>query len=203
VKNVEVGYRGKLHKVVQADVAAFGQDVAHLIANDPTNGLPVFKINRFNYQQIGVEGGVRYYPTTTASAYLNYSFVYSRDKDTGDQIKEFPMHIGGLGGELRLPWRTRLNLDTYWVFAYEPNVTHLTPGAQVPVITNRNENAANQMYVSLRVGRLLYQDKVEVFLMGKNLMGFWRDAANLRMYPSENIQPIGAMVMAGLTLKGN
>jgi len=53
------------------------------------------------------------------------------------------------------------------------------------------------------VGRLLYQDKVEVFLMGKNLMGFWRDAANLRMYPSENIQPIGAMVMAGLTLKGN
>jgi len=203
VRNLEVGYRARMFGMLHADLAAFGQEVTNLIANDPANGIPAFKINRFNYRQIGFEMGLRFYPTVTTSAYLNYSFVYSEDSNTGARIKEFPTHIGGLGAEIRLPWRARLSMDTYCVFDYQPNVTHLSPGASLSVLMNEKRWAADQVLVNLRAGHMLYKEAVEVFVMGKNLVGLFRESAGLRMYPIESVQPIGATLLAGVIVNTN
>lgn len=203
VVNIEAGYRARMLGMLHADVAVFGQKVANLIANDPSNGIPAFKINRFNYQQLGFEMGLRFYPTASTSAYLNYAFVYGKDSDTGARIKEFPTHIAGAGVEVRLPWHARLSMDSYCVFDYQPNVTHLNPGVTLPVLYNERRSAADQVLVNLRAGRILFRDAIEVFVMGKNIAGLWRGPSSLRMYPIESVQPIGATLLAGVIVNTN
>jgi outer membrane receptor for ferrienterochelin and colicin len=198
--NVDFGYRGKLFEMVHADITLFAQDVSKLTGNVPENVIPVYKINRFDYQQLGLETGFKVYPTSILSTYINYAFVYTVDKNTKQHIKEFPMHIAGLGAELRLPWRTRLNLDSYWVFTYRPYVSAIVSDAIIPLTTNENRDAANQIVINLRIGHLFFNDQLEAYLMGKNLVGFFSGPEDLRMYPLNSVQPIGGTVMVGLNL---
>ncbi|MBN2718213.1 MAG: TonB-dependent receptor [Deltaproteobacteria bacterium] len=203
LNNIEVGYQGRWRKQFQADLSVYGQDVTDLTENNRANALPVFKVNRFNYQQLGMELGLTYKPSNQFSTYLNYSFVYSSDTESHRRIREFPAHIGGIGARLSPAPHTRINVDTYWVFDYSPDVSQLIPDSEPPVSIVANEKAADQMVVNIRLGRLLWNDQIEIFIAGKNLLAPLRDPNQLRMYPIYAAQPIGTTMFIGLNLTAN
>ena len=171
-----MGYRGILFDALRVDAVAFFQQIRRVIGDIPLTMVPSYRENLYGYDQVGTEIGLEFFPTRTFSAFLNYTFLYSRDHDRGVLVKEWPMHLYGLGGELRLPWRSRLNAEAYLVFDYRPTISGLigldTP---YPHFLWRQVQAPDQAFVNLRFGRFFFDDKAELFVMAKNILGFLRD----------------------------
>ena len=74
--------------------------------------------------------------------------------NNGDRLTDWPMHIYGLGAELRLPWRARLNLDAYLVFDYQPTMSELvTSDSGMMLVDWKTAQTADQAFINLRLGR--------------------------------------------------
>ncbi len=201
--SIELGYRGMPWPKLRVDAVFFGQQIEDIISDIPLNFIPVYRDNVGAVDQLGVELGATYVPTETLSLYLNYTFLYSRDRQTDQRTKEWPGHLYGLGGELRLPFRSRLNLDAYLVFDYRPTVSFFAGiDSPNPYVGWERRQAADQALVNLRWGKFFYEDKGEFFLMLKNILGFVRRPDGLRMQPLESLQPLGGTVLMGIQVKG-
>ena len=203
LRSIELGYRGLLARALRLDSVAFAQEARDLIGSSGEIGVPAYLENLRSIYQFGVELNLRFVPTQLFSAYLNYAFTYTRDQETETSLQEWPVHLCGLGIEWRLPWRTRLNADAYLVFNYEPVVSSFsTPNSRVYTVVFLPTQAPEVAWIDLRVGRFFYLDRAELFLAVKNVLGFFRDPVDLRMYPSPAIQPIGGTLLLGLNVKG-
>ena len=199
--SLELGYRGLLFEALRIDAVLFGQQVKGLIHTVEENISPSYKINREDYYQAGVELGLRWSPSPNLSTYLNYTFTYSLDVETNEMLKEWPVHLYGAGVEWRLPWRARLNANAYLVFDYEPIVSVVNnwgSSAQYKVWEKRQ--AADAAFLDLRLGRFFFQDRAEIFVMAKNILGFFRETDGLRMYPQSFVEPIGGTLLVGISL---
>ena len=71
-----------------------------------------------------------------------------------------------------------------------------------PYFEWEQRQAADQAIINLRFGKFFFNDRAEVFLAVKNLVGFWRDEEGLRMLPHENMQAIGGTFLIGLRARG-
>ena len=198
LRSLEVGYRGILFDALRVDAVAFGQQIRDVIGDIPLNILPSVRQNLYGYDQVGLELGLKYYPTRTLSASFNYSFLYSSDHRSGDQVKDYPVHLYGLGAELRLPWRSRITTDAYLVFDYKPSVSYFVGlDSFNPYIQWERVQAPDQIFWNLRYGRFFLDDRAELFLMARNIVGFFRDPKGLKMWPVESAQPIGGLISWG------
>lgn len=200
---MEAGYRGLLFDSLRVDAVAFVQRVEGLIDDVRDNVLPVIKENLDDLEQAGIELGLGLTPSTSLSAYLNYTFTWTRDADSHQARKEWPVHIWSLGAELRLAWHMRLNLDAYLVFDYQPTISSVENAAGgYPQLVWERTQAADHAFVNLRLGRFFFEEKVEAFVMAKNLAAFFRGPDGLRTYPHPGVEPIGGAVLAGVRLRG-
>jgi iron complex outermembrane receptor protein len=197
---IELGYRGTILESLWLDAVVFGQQVNGLIGNIQENIQPMTKDNLQDFNQIGIELEIQLNPTKKFSGYLNYAFIYSIDADTEEQAKDWPVHIYGIGGELRLPFKARFNLDAYLVFDYAPLTSWAATNIGLPLTLWQNTQAADTAWIDLRLGRYFFDGNVEIFLAVKNLVGFFRESSGLRMYPVNTFQPIGGTFMIGISL---
>ena len=199
---IELGYRGLLFDALRVDAVLFGQEVKGLIQPVQENITPSYKVNRDAYYQAGLELGLRWSPSANLSTFLNYTFTYSMDAESKEMLKEWPLHIYGLGVEWRLPWRSRLTADAYLIFDYEPTISTVVDwsGSNQYKLWEKRQ-AADTAFINLRLGRYFFEDRAEIFLMAKNLLGFFRETNGLRMFPQDFVEPIGGTVLIGITLR--
>ncbi len=200
---MELGYRARLFEKLRLDAVVFGQQIRNIIGPVRGTVMPSYQDNLDNVDQVGLEAGLSWAPWTRLRTSLNYTFVYSRVPDSGDWDKNWPVHLWSLGTELRLPWRSRFNLQVYLIFDHKPWVSSLNNlDSDYPYFDWQQRQAADQAVVNLRFGKFFFDDQAEVFFAVKNLVGFWRDDAGLRMLPHENLQPIGGTLLIGLIARG-
>ncbi len=201
---LELGYRARLFDKLRLDAVVFGQQVRNLIGPPRNTVMPLSLDNINDMDQLGLELGISWAPLTRLRTNLNYTFVYSRMPDSGEWDKTWPAHLWSLGAEWRLPKRCRLNLHAYLIFDHKPSLASLhNVDSDFPYFDWEQRQAADQALVNLRLGKFFNDDQAEVFLALKNIVGFWRDEAGLRMLPHENVQPIGGTILIGLSVRGS
>jgi outer membrane receptor protein involved in Fe transport len=203
VYSLEAGYHGLLMSLFRLEAVVFAQRINGLIDSVHENVTPLYQVNSESIEQVGIELGLRYNPSKALSTYLNYCFTYSREQESQEQIKDWPLHIYGLGAEFRLSPQDRINLGAYMIFDYQPTVMEWS-GAEtgMPVSFWKKIQAPDQAIINLRFGHFFLEHQAEVYLAVKNLLGFFRDPPGLKMYPQNNMQPIGGMILVGLKVLG-
>ena len=201
---LELGYRARLFDKLRLDAVLFGQQIRNLIGPVQDTIMPLSLENINDMDQLGLELGLSWAPFARLRTNLNYTFVYSRIPDSGEWDKTWPAHLWSLGAEWRLPKRCRLNLFVYLVFDHKPTLASLRNiDSGFPYFDWEQRQAADQALVNLRLGKFFFDDQAEVFFAIKNLVGFWRDEAGLRMLPHKNVQPIGGTILIGLSVRGS
>ena len=85
---VEAGYLGRPAEGFRLEAVVFYQNVDGLIGARQVNAIPSMSENVQSLDQVGVELGLQYAPMDKLSTYVNYAYVYSRDRETGDQVKD-------------------------------------------------------------------------------------------------------------------
>ncbi len=202
--SLELGYRGKLFNMVMVDAVVFGQRIYDIIKQNEELSVPFYSVNSHSYDQIGTELGLNFIISNKLSLYLNYTFLYEKNLDTGKEEKEWPMHLYGLGGEWRLPGRNRLCADLYLVFDYRPTNWIAVPeeGVNNSLMSLRRQQAADQALLNLRFGHFFYEDRAELYLVIHNLAGFFRGESGLRMVPWESFPALGGSFLIGISIKG-
>ncbi|HOX45632.1 MAG TPA: TonB-dependent receptor [Myxococcota bacterium] len=199
----ELGYQGLLYEGLRLDAVLFGQAVQDLVGMVRETRVPLFMENVQDLYQVGLELALSYSLAQVLRAYLNYTFVYSLDAESLDAVKDWPTHLWSFGLEAALPAEVRLGLDVGLVFDYRPLVASASsPTTGVGRLDWSARQAADAAHIDLRLSKRLFDDHVEVFLMVRNLVGFFREPAGLKSIPEDYALPIGGTVLAGLRLGG-
>jgi outer membrane cobalamin receptor len=116
--NYELGLEKKLEQWAVAKIAGFYREVDDLI-NWAAGPDFVFRPSNIDSAQIwGVEAEVALHPAKGWSFPLNYSFLYPRDKKTGDPIPFRPKHMVNAGVEYVSPMGLKANLKGRYVRYY-------------------------------------------------------------------------------------
>jgi len=200
---LELGYQGKLWQGLRLEAVVFGQRVDDLVGLTRETRAPIFKENVQSVHQAGLELSLRYLDPDRVRASLSYTFIYSLDADTGAVVKDWPMHLWSLGADVELGLGFSLGVQAGLQFDYRPLVAvPITPDLGTMRIEWQPRQAADQARVDLRLGKRLFDGTVEIFLMARNLAGFFREAQGLQGIPMDYAQPIGGSLLLGVRAGG-
>jgi outer membrane receptor protein involved in Fe transport len=197
---VELGYLGSPLPTLSLETTVFAQRLSNGVERVRRDVFPSFRVNSPALEQVGWEAGIQATPWVPLTLRTSYTLMYGRDAESGERSREWPTHLFNLAAT----WRrgaTHLRADTNLVFDYVPTVTkRLDPDTIRSRVAFENERAAPAAYINLRVGRYLQDDRIEIGLSVRNLLGFFRPRDDLRAYPHPSFQPLGGAVM--LSVKG-
>ena len=77
----------------------------------------------------------------------------------------------------------------------------VTSDSGMMLVDWKTAQTADQAFINLRLGRFFADDQAEVFLLARNILGFFREPGGLRSFPMDSFQPIGASLMVGIQFK--
>jgi len=69
------------------------------------------------------------------------------------------------------------------------------------IVHNSVHNSA-QMLLNLRLGKDILDGAAEIFASGTNTLAFFRERADLVQFPSATADPIGAVILLGIRVRG-
>jgi hypothetical protein len=102
-----------------------------------------------------------------------------------------------IGGEIS-KWGSHVTLDFNYVSSTAFSLMQSDPSG---IVNNSVRNSA-QTLLNLRVGKDILDGAAEVFVSGTNTLAFFRERSSLIQFPSATADPIGAVILAGIRLRG-
>jgi hypothetical protein len=192
-QSVELGYRGDLWDRFRLEVVAYEQRLYDVVNVYTFNGLPFVYENGPDIGQVGLETAGTVLVSSHSSIYGH--FAARRTRQEGSVMREWPGYILGFGTDNTIRRSVRVHGDLSLVLDYETSALDVQPGT--PLIQSRSIDVPEQIDLNLRVGKLLWDGRAEVFTVGRNLAAFVRDRDDLTQLPP---YPVGATVLVGLSL---
>jgi outer membrane receptor protein involved in Fe transport len=195
VRSAELGYRGRPSRWLRLDATLYAQQLL-----DPVQivrqQLPIAYENGARQWQSGTEIGVKIQPSAAVGVHGAYAFTRTRATDTERATGNFPEHLAQLGIDANVR-RIRFNMDFSYASTISPLLMQGTPVGRFFVSSTSN----SQVLLNARVGKRFFNDHVEVFAQGTNLLAPLRSRADLVQYPVGGASPIGLLVLAGVQIR--
>jgi hypothetical protein len=157
------------------------------------NGLPLVVENAPVISQEGLESAATALLSSESSVYAH--FTARRTRQEGNPMREWPAYILSLGTDNVFRSSVRVHGDASFVFDFATSDLETLPGT--PLLAVRYVDVPTQIDVNLRVGKLLWDGRAEVYALGRNLAAFVRDREDLVQMPP---YPVGATLLVGLSL---
>lgn len=198
VLSAELGYRGLLAGGLRLDTTIFVQRLENLIESPRRIAIPYQNINGPALNQGGVEAALDLALSSRTWGYLRYTFTKTGPADDVE-LGTWPQHLAALGLEQRLPEHLRLNADLDFTSAIRPAAILTAPNRLYTEVQFRDLPA--HFGINLRLGRFVFDDRGEVYVAARNILGFFRNPDALRGFPDPVAQPIGGSVIAGLRIR--
>jgi outer membrane receptor protein involved in Fe transport len=195
VRSAEVGYRGRPSRWLRIDATLYAQQLI-----DPVQvvrqQLPVAYVNGARQWQSGTEIGIKLQPSAAVGVHGSYAFTRTQATDTDRPTGNFPSHLAQLGIDANLH-KVRFNVDFSYASTIAPLLMQDTSVG--PFFVNSTSNS--QVLLNARIGKRFFNDHVEVFAQGTNLLAPLRSRAELVQYPVGGASPIGLLLLAGVQLR--
>lgn len=196
VQSWEVGYRGRPWRWLRVDVAAYYQELKRTIQFLQA-GMPLIYENGPARRQAGIELGVMFRPLTILGGHLSYSATRTTEVGTGRALRDFPTHLVQVGGEIA-KWGGHLTVD----FNYVSSTRFSLMQAMQAGIVDNPVRTSGQALLNIRLGKDILDGAAEIFASGTNTLAFFRERADLVQFPSASADPIGAVLLMGLRVRG-
>lgn len=193
VRSAEIGYRGRPTRWLRADVTAYAQQLKRPIDIERTMVPFVYENGRARTYG-GIELGLKVRPSTMASGRLSYALTKPWNAST-DAGRDFPMHLLQAGGDVRVE-NFRFNLDFNYASTISPRISTLTTNG--PIVLRGSSR--NQFLLGARLARQLLHGNGELFLQASNLLAPLRAREALVQYPYSSVEPIGLVVLVGISI---
>jgi outer membrane receptor protein involved in Fe transport len=196
VQSWELGYRGRPWRWLRADVAIYYQNLRRSIQFLQAR-MPLVYENGPTRNQAGVEVGVMLRPLTILGAHLSYSATRTTEAGTGHVLHDFPTHLVQVGGEIA-KWGGHLTVDLNYISSTQFSLMQ----AESNGIFDNQVRTSAQALLNLRIGKDILDGAAEIFASGTNMLAFFRERADLVQFPSATADPIGAIVLLGIRVRG-
>jgi hypothetical protein len=136
-------------------------------------------------------------PLTIMGGHLSYSATRTTEAGSGHVLHDYPTHLVQVGGEIS-KWGSHLTVNFNYVSSTEFSLMQADPSG---IVNNTVRNSA-QTLLNLRVGKDILDGAAEIFVSGTNTLAFFRERSGLVQFPSATAAPIGAVILAGIRLRG-
>ena len=196
VQSLELGYRGRPLRWLRVDVAAYYQELKRSIEFLQA-GMPLVYENGPTRKQAGVEFGLMFRPLTIMGGHLSYSASRSTEAGSGDILHDYPTHLVQVGGDVS-KGGLHFTADFNYVSSTAFSLMQADPSG---IVHNSVHNSA-QMLLNLRLGKDILDGAAEIFASGTNTLAFFRERADLVQFPSATADPIGAVILLGIRVRG-
>jgi iron complex outermembrane receptor protein len=196
VQSLELGYRGRPLRWLRMDAAAYYQELKRSIQFIQA-GMPLIYENGPTRKQAGVELGLMVRPLTILGGHLSYSASRTTEAGSGQVLHDYPTHLVQIGGEIS-KWGSHVTLDFNYVSSTAFSLMQSDPSG---IVNNSVRNSA-QTLLNLRIGKDILDGAAEIFVSGTNMLAFFRERNSLLQFPSATADPIGAVILAGIRLRG-
>jgi iron complex outermembrane receptor protein len=186
----ELGYRALYGYELSFDAAVFYQRVKDVIrwTDDPV--FPIYWENTAPESQYGADFTLAYTPNSSVRATVGYAYTHART-DAG-QVRYWPVHLANLFVEGRLDHDMRISGRVYAMMHSQ---------VYIPVENVTRDNAEN-VIADVRFGKMIPSSDIELYVAGRNLLGFVRERSEMKHYNVSGAAPIGASVIVGLQYGG-
>jgi len=196
VQSLELGYRGRPLRWLRVDAAAYYQELKRSIEFLQA-GMPLVYENGPTRKQAGVEFGLMFRPLTIMGGHLSYSASRSTEAGSGDILHDYPTHLVQVGGDVS-KGGLHFTADFNYVSSTAFSLMQADPSG---IVHNSVHNSA-QMLLNLRLGKDILDGAAEIFASGTNTLAFFRERADLVQFPSATADPIGAVILLGIRVRG-
>ena len=196
VQSLEVGYRGRPWRWLRVDAAVYYQELKRSIEFLQA-GLPLIYENGPPRRQAGFELGLMFRPLTIMGGHFSYSASRSTEVGTGAVLRDYPTHLLQVGGDVG-KWGAHLTVD----FNYISGTAFSLMQADASGILNNQVRNSALMLLNLRLGKDILDGAAEIFAAGTNLLAFFRERSDLVQFPSATADPIGAVILLGIRVRG-
>lgn len=195
VRSAEIGYRGRPSRWLRIDATLYAQQLL-----DPVQvvrqQLPVAYVNGARQWQSGTEIGIKVQPNAAIGVHGSYAFTHTQSTDTNRATGSFPSHLAQLGTDATVR-RIRFTMDFAYASTIAPLLMQDTSAGPFFVSSTSN----SQLLLNARIGRRFFNDHVEVFAQGTNLLAPLRSRSELVQYPVGGASPIGLLLLAGVQVR--
>jgi len=196
VQSLELGYRGRPLRWLRVDAAAYYQELKRSIEFLQA-GMPLVYENGPTRKQAGVELGLMFRPLTIMGGHLSYSASRSTEDGSGQVLHDYPTHLVQIGGDIG-KGGFHFTADFNYVSSTAFSLMQADPSG---IVHNSVHNSA-QTLLNLRLGKDILDGAAEIFASGTNTLAFFRGRADLVQFPSATADPIGAVILLGIRVRG-
>ena len=191
----ELGYRSILADRLSLDVTAYYQAVERVVQTSTVQVIPEQYTNLADdVHHLGIEAGARYALRTNTNLRAGYTGTATFTHGDVRTSVGWPTHIINLAFDTRFAER--------WTFA---TLAYVVLHQDTRIYFQRgyfsDRDVPEQLWLDARVGRWFLQDRVELWLAGRNMLAPFRHTSDLRQLPAPPFDAIGATFMVGVLLK--
>ncbi|MDX9723517.1 MAG: hypothetical protein RBU37_22405, partial [Myxococcota bacterium] len=180
------------------DLTLYGQWVQNLDRLEPEPRLPVVNDNAEGRLHTGLELAATLALTEQVAGYVNYALTLVYDPDRDDWVRDFPQHLFGVGFDIRLPYSIQMVFDANYIAGFAPFQLISSGQSTTFEVTPTDP----RLLLDLKLSRSFLDQRVELFIAGTNLLGFFQNAEAVTEFPSEYARPYGASFLLGTQIRG-